>query len=452
MKHFNNYISPYKGLPKEIYIIFISRIINAVGCFVMPLLTLILTERIGLDSGQAGTILSISSLAFIVPAFIGGKLADTFGRKKIIVIFGLLASLMYIFCGFIVPSMSMVYLIILAGACFSFAGPAHDSLIADLTTPENRSTAYAMSYMGWNIGFAIGPMLGGFLYKSHLNWLFIGDAVTALISLALIIMFIPETLELAKTEIKDSSRAMEKHETGSIFKVLLKRPILIMFALISIGYQFGYSQWSFMMPTHISQNFGVGVSGTYFGILASFNGLIVMLLTPLITTMFVKVRNIRAVFIGGLLYTIGFGMLGVIDSLAAFFISVFIFTLGEIVIAISATPFIMNYTPASHRGRMNAILPMIMGFGYMVGPLVMGKTILFTGVKAGWLIVGALLALCSALMYLLEKLSSRIKIEDKDRQNDLQNDLQNPYIGEKSQWNEMEMIYIEEVRQRVLVR
>jgi len=451
LKHLNNYISPYKGLPKEIYIIFISRIINAVGCFVMPLLTLILTERIGLNSGQAGSILSISSLAFIVPAFIGGKLADSFGRKKVIIIFDLLAAIMYMSCGFIAPSMSMVYLIIIAGACFSFAGPAHDSLIADLTTPENRSTAYAMSYMGWNIGFAVGPMLGGFLYKNHLSALFIGDAVTALISLMLVVLFIPETIELARTEISDASRTMEKQETGSIFKVLLKRPVLIMFALISMGYQFGYSQWSFLMPTHISQNFGMEFSGKYFGILASFNGLIVMLLTPFITTSFAKVRNIRSVFIGGVLYTVGFGMLGVIDTLPAFFVSVFIFTLGEIVIAISATPFIMNYTPASHRGRMNAILPMIMGFGYMIGPLVMGRTVLFTGIKAGWLIVGGLLAICSLLMFLLEKLSLGLDTEESDKKELLESNVI-PYITEKQRRNEMELIYMEDLRQRATIR
>ncbi len=410
---FNNYISPYKGLPKEIYIIFLAKIVNAVGCFVMPLLTLIMTERIGLDSGQTGAILSFSSIIFILPAMIGGKLTDTFGRKRIIITFELLAAVMYIICGFIQPSMTMVYLIILAGAFFGFAMPAHDSLIADLTTPENRSTAYAMSYMGWNIGFAVGPMLGGLLYKNHLDLLFWGDAFTALVALALIGALIPETIGLAKMEIQDSSREMEKNEDGSIFKVLLSRPILIAFAIISMGYQFGYSQWSFLMPTHISQNFGSGVSGQYFGILASFNGLVVMFLTPLITTMFSKVRNIRSVFIGGLLYTVGFGMLGVVDSLAAFFVSVFVFTLGEIVIAISATPFIMNYTPASHRGRMSAVLPMISGFGHMLGPVVMGRTVLVTGIKNGWLIVGMLLAICSYLMYLLEVMSRRVPQEEE---------------------------------------
>nr|WP_279388099.1 MFS transporter [Tepidibacillus fermentans] len=52
---------------------------------------------------------------------------------------------------------------------------------ADVTTPENRNAAYSLSYMGWNIGFAIGPVIGGMFYKNHFPLVFIGDALTALL-------------------------------------------------------------------------------------------------------------------------------------------------------------------------------------------------------------------------------------------------------------------------------
>ena len=44
----NNVLSTYKGLPKEFYVLFIGRIINCIGSFVHPLMSLILTEKIGL--------------------------------------------------------------------------------------------------------------------------------------------------------------------------------------------------------------------------------------------------------------------------------------------------------------------------------------------------------------------------------------------------------------------
>ena len=75
-------LDPYRGLPKEIYVIFISRIINAMGCFVMPLLTLILTEKIGLSKEISGIYISVSGLIFMPAAMIGGKLTDIIRKKK----------------------------------------------------------------------------------------------------------------------------------------------------------------------------------------------------------------------------------------------------------------------------------------------------------------------------------------------------------------------------------
>ncbi|WP_218064919.1 hypothetical protein [Vulcanibacillus modesticaldus] len=49
-----NLFKPYLGLPREMYVIFFARMINALGMFVFPLLTLILTIKIGLTNSQAG--------------------------------------------------------------------------------------------------------------------------------------------------------------------------------------------------------------------------------------------------------------------------------------------------------------------------------------------------------------------------------------------------------------
>ena len=93
-------LKPYYGLPKEVYVIFFSRIINAMGLFVHPLLTFLLTAKIGLTSTQAGTIVAISGLIFVPAGLLGGKLADIIGRKRIIVIFDTLGSLSLIICAF----------------------------------------------------------------------------------------------------------------------------------------------------------------------------------------------------------------------------------------------------------------------------------------------------------------------------------------------------------------
>lgn len=405
MNTIKSLISPYRGLPKEIYVIFISRIINSIGSFVMPLMTLILTEKIGLRSDEAGLFISLAGLAFIIPSIIGGKLADTIGRKKVIIFFNFFSILTYIACSFMKPTITMGYMIVLAGAFMTIAGPAHDSLIADLTNTENRTSSYALCYIGLNLGFAFGPALGGLLYKNHLPWIFIGNAISGFLSLILIAFFIKETLDTATKKIYEESKSLEKPEEGSILSVLIRRPVLIYFSLIILGYNFSYSQFSFMLPIHVSQNFTPELGGKYFGMISSFNGLIVILFTSIVAKLFKNVKDMKSMILGGLLYAIGFGMLAFFSSLGSFFVSVFILTIGEIVLAISVTPFIINHTPSSHRGRMSAVLPIITGAGRTIGPMVMGKVIAAASIETGWLIVGGVAASCSVLMLLLERIS-----------------------------------------------
>jgi MFS family permease len=406
-------LEPYIGLPKEVYVIFVSRIVNAIGCFVGPFLTLILTKKIGLSSDVAGFYMSSAGLLYMPASIIGGKLSDTIGRRKVIIIFDALAIMVYMICGFVQPSITMVYLIILAGTCMSAAGPAHDSLMADLTTPENRNGAYALSYMGWNLGFAVGPLLAGMLFENHLNLIFIGDALTALLSLILIIFFVRETIGNTKQDILDNSRVMERRESGSIINVLLRRPALLIFAIVILGYNFTYAQWGFMMPMHAGQNFG-DRGATYYGYMASFNGIVVIAFTPLITFLMRRITHMRKIFLGGLLYAIGFGMLGVYNTLPAFFISVFVFTIGEIVLSISTMPFIADNTPMSHRGRMSGVLGIMFGFGYIISPLIMGNIIKTTGLEQGWILLGVFVVISASCMVFVEKAIKSQKLEQLD--------------------------------------
>ena len=402
MTGMNTLFSPYKGMPKEIYVIFVARIINALGCFVMPLLTIILTQNIGLSKPMTGFYISLSGLIYLPAVMLGGKLADTIGRKKVIMLFDGLAAGFYLLAGFMEPTMPMIYVLMLASACMVTAKPAHDALIADLTTPETRNGAYALSYMGWNIGFAVGPAVGGMLYKNHLPLVFIGDALTALIALILIAFYIPETILRTKEDITDASRRLEKHEEGSIFAVLLKRPLLIYFGLIMLGYNFAYAQWSFMLPMQTMQNFS-GEGAKYFGFIAGFNGLVVMLFTPIMTKIVEGIKSMRRMVYGGLLYALGFGMLGVTHSLSFVFVWAFTFTLGEIILAISVMPFIVNQTPVSHRGRMNSVIPMIFSLGETLGPVGMGYALTYISIDTGWMLIGISTLVFSLLMLGLEK-------------------------------------------------
>lgn len=97
MKRITALIAPYRGLPREIYILFFSRIINSMGTFVFPLLALILSSKIGLSKVDTGNFMTLLVFTQAPSMIIGGKLVDIFGRKKVIMIFQGLGALTF-FC------------------------------------------------------------------------------------------------------------------------------------------------------------------------------------------------------------------------------------------------------------------------------------------------------------------------------------------------------------------
>ena len=83
----------YRGLPSSIYILFIVRIINALGAFVGPFLTMFLASKMGFSKEIIGLFIMANSFSTVPGSLIGGKICDIFGRKNVLVIFQTLAAL-----------------------------------------------------------------------------------------------------------------------------------------------------------------------------------------------------------------------------------------------------------------------------------------------------------------------------------------------------------------------
>jgi len=402
MKNFNQYIvnilKPYRGLNREIYVLAISRFVNALGALIFPFMTLILSEKIGLDEVQTGFYTAFAGLLFIPAGLIGGRIADFFGRKRTIIVFECVGMLTYLVCVIIEPTMLMVYVLMMTAFSFGVAGPAHDAMIADFADEKQREGAYSLMYLGFNLGFAFSMILAGRLFANHLKLMFIIDLSTTFLALLFISFLIKEKYEGARAKdiIKDTNddsivdNELETHHKGSIFEVLKERPLLIQFAVLMFLYRLVYSQWSFLMPLHTVALFGDEKGGALYGNLGFVNALIVVSLTAIITRMFIKQTSIVRIVIAGIFLSTGFGLLGIISSPLAFYISVFVFTIGEIIEAISTMPYIMNHTPESHRGRMSAVIMTVMGVGFSIGPLILGIVLKYTSYSTSWFVTGIL--------------------------------------------------------------
>ncbi len=88
--------SQYAGLKKEIYILFIGKLVTAMGSFVWPMLTFFLTTKLGMSDGTSTLLIATASVLSFPAALLGGKMADRFSRKTIIIIFDFLTISFYL--------------------------------------------------------------------------------------------------------------------------------------------------------------------------------------------------------------------------------------------------------------------------------------------------------------------------------------------------------------------
>ena len=399
----------YTGLPRDIYILFFARLVNSMGHFVFPFLTLLLTEKLGFSPGAAGKWILIATFSSVPGMIAGGKLADIIGRKKILLISHLLSAAFFLPCAFMGNSVTMVWFLLGSFFFLGAARPVMMALTTDITTPDNRQAAFSFLYLGHNIGFAVGPLIAGFLFNKHLHLIFLGDAVTTFIAAVLILLFVGETLP---TE-EDMQRAgdinpEERAEKGSFLKALLRRPFLLAFMFIIMLLNFVYGQYEFSLPLQLNYSFGAD-GAKFFGIVMTFNAISVTILTTPVITLTKRNPPVFNQCIAGLLYAVGFGMIFFLKAFWPYLISVIIWTTGEVISVTNTGAYIANHTPSSHRGRFNSITPLIMGAGFAVSPVIIGGYIESHSLRDVWILVFWLALICTIMLFILGIVEKSIK-------------------------------------------
>ncbi|NCC64943.1 MAG: MFS transporter, partial [Spirochaetia bacterium] len=380
--------------------------INGIGIFVYPFLTLYLTQRLGYSALQAGTFMTLASVLYVPGSFIGSKLADTIGRKPVVVVFQLLMDACFILAGIFEGQTIVVYLILLALFFDGAVDPAREALKTDVTTIQNRQLSFSFIYLGHNLGYAIGPVIAGYLFHTAPRWIFFGNAGFGILSVLLILWKVKES-KPSKELIEQSQSwdSTEKGERGSLLKALLTRPRLLFFAISITFFSYAYSQTLFALPLLTSKLFGQAGAPLY-GKMMALNGIVVVLFNPILVSSLKRFHPLANSSLSGLLYAVGFGLFAFATSNIVFLMLTVVYTIGEIIAATNEQYYIANNTPISHRGRFSAILPILMGTGHAIAPITGGLIIEQYSMIVLWLttavaaLIGAFMIFC---LYLVEK-------------------------------------------------
>jgi AAHS family 3-hydroxyphenylpropionic acid transporter len=153
-----------------------------------------LRAQFGLDASQVKWLATLSSAGIVLGAIVGGRMADYFGRKPIllvaVVIFGLFT------VGMIeAPNYSLLLSFrILAGAGFGAALPIMMAVSAEISKPSRKAITAAMVFSGMPAGGGTSALLAQLL-GSGFDWriLFAVGGLLPLLLVPAIYFMLPET-------------------------------------------------------------------------------------------------------------------------------------------------------------------------------------------------------------------------------------------------------------------
>ncbi len=127
--------------------------------------------EIGMSKSQIGFLYTSGAVAGAIGAPFLGGLADRFGRKRVLLFS--MAGFAVVFAGYALSRGYLPLMFVQIGEGFSWAAMAASTtaLVADLSTEETRGKAMGIYNMTWNMGWIVGPSMGGLL-ADHMGFTF----------------------------------------------------------------------------------------------------------------------------------------------------------------------------------------------------------------------------------------------------------------------------------------
>ena len=190
---FRIYKNAFANLQRNTWILSVAMFINRSGSMVLLFTTLYLTKDLNFSIGDAGFIMSFYGIGSVFGSYVGGWLTDRFNYYNIM-LFSLIS------CGLvlllILPLQSLWALtavIFTYGLLADMFRPANSVAIAAYSTPENRTRSVSLVRLAINLGFSLGPAIGGIIaIRLGYKWLFIIDSISSFAAAGMLFLYLPK--------------------------------------------------------------------------------------------------------------------------------------------------------------------------------------------------------------------------------------------------------------------
>ena len=375
-------------LPPAYWFLWLGILINRLGSFVIPFLTLYLTGQRGVSVSQAALTVSLFGAGSFVAQLAGGELADRLGRRPVLLMSLFIAPVAMVALGFVHDLRLIAFFTLVLGFFTDLYRPALGAAVADIVPPSARTRAFGYQNWAINLGFSLAPILAGFMAHYNYLLLFIGDALTTFIFGLIVFARIPETRPAEASHATHTS-------LGERIQQVRREPLLLAFSALALFIGVIYMQGYVTLPLDMQAH---GLTSADFGIAIAVNGILIVALSIQVSNAASNWPRFRAMAVAALFLGTGFGLnMFARDLLPFYFLTVAVWTMGEITASAVAPALIADLSPIELRGLYQGIFGSAWGLSFFIGPVLGGWVYERFGSTALWFgcfILGCVLALC----------------------------------------------------------
>lgn len=358
---------------------------------VILFLTVYLISK-GFTLTQAGVIMTIFGTGSIFGSFFGGWLTDRFGFFIVQFCSLFFSGILFFVLGYMQSIEQIALCIFILSVVGEAFRPANAAAIVAYSNPQNRTRSYSLNRLAINIGFSLGPAIGGLLASVNYSLLFWVDGMTCIAASLVLYGFLHSyEITISKTE-EVPARSLPAHRDT----VFLKGMFLLLLVAVCFFQTMSIVPVFYKEEAHLSES--------VIGLVLALNGVIIALFEMvLVYKLEAKGKIIQYLVLGSALIGIAYLVLIINKSLFIIVASVVIITLGEMLLF----PFINNFwvsrTNQYNRGRYAALFAMTFSLSQVLAPTISSQIAANAGFNTLWVTNFLLCVIAAASFYFFLK-------------------------------------------------
>jgi predicted MFS family arabinose efflux permease len=391
----------YGGLSRSIWLLSLAQFINRAGSMVVFFMAVYLRDDIGLDLAQVGVVMSCFGVGALVGVYAGGKLSDKIGHYPVMVVSLLGGFVMFMLASQVEEFISLCVVMFLLSAFGDGFRPAGMVAISHYSTKDNYTRSVSLYRLAINLGFSIGPAMGGFLAAMDYQYLFWADGGTCLLASVFVYFFLGKSRHDSVAEIVETDNDALTMAKRSPWK---DRAFLIFLPLVTI-YAIAFFQLFSTMSLYYKNHEGF-TEGQIGGILA-LNGFLVAAVELILVSKIERLGSLyRWIIWGALMLTASYGMILFLHGYAWFLFIIVVVSFSEMFVMPFTNTFMNNRSGKANRGQYASLYVMAWSAASVFTPIIATNTMESFGYQALWWVMIALTLAAVGLTLWVKRLAT----------------------------------------------